>query len=810
MNRRDWLKSVIVSTAALASRKAETSEATPATSVEAIESTTPQTIEEIHRLLDFATMTGEDPLRMWKRLRETQEWLAGPLAPDGWAGQVFIADHADIFAFRFLSLPETWMAGVGSGKRAEFADKNFSKWFAAWPSWWRFVGPRAPDDSYARLVWQMPEGGPEVTYEWARTGGSEIVCRIGHSVPADLLLQGYVPWSPAPPAFAALYSESKDRRFLRGRSWVPGTRDGMRWVMALSVPIDESSGVGTISYNGLLRNVKTLYLCGRQGQTYEALESKTKQWLAAGRIDELLETNRASYLKRRPEGSGWIEDVPRAINDQLQWSEVYTPQRKRPYVTVSRSWAPQNNSAPDFLWDSFFSALLVCQEDERKAFGLVRDITSWQTENGMFPQYGQWLSNPERSGFPVAWRHTQYPIGALATAKIYMRRPNRAFLEEIYPRLLKNHHWWFSDRGDGQAWRDGNKNGLLELGSNYPSEIPYLDRQQVAYYESHDDSPQWWHVAPYNESTNTIELDTVERNCLYAMDAHVLSWMARELGRTQKAEELEREHSIMSERINRLLWDSTRNTYANRRWVPKDGNWFMPQMAPDIFFSLLGQVAPAERLESLRKIFHDPEKFAGEWILPTISRDDPLYPKQDYWRGKVWGPINWLVYQGLKIYEWDREARLLAESSAKMFLRPWRERAECHENFLATNGEGSSDPHYTWGALMVLIAIEELIDINPWHGLRFGNLDPAEDAAIERYYVSGSHYDVSVSDKHLEVRRDGRFLLAANGPVEVRQVAFTGGRMKFEVRASRSVKLRIGNGSAREYAPGVMKSEEAL
>ena len=111
---------------------------------------------------------------------------------------------------------------------------------------------------------------------------------------------------------------------------------------------------------------------------------------------------------------------------------------------------------------------------------------------------------------------------------------------------------------------------------------------------------------------------------------------------------------------------------------------------------------------------------------------------------------------------------------------------------------------------MVLIAIEELIDINPWHGLRFGNLDPAEDAAIERYYVSGSHYDVSVSDKHLEVRRDGRFLLAANGPVEVRQVAFTGGRMKFEVRASRSVKLRIGNGSAREYAPGVMKSEEAL
>ena len=69
---------------------------------------------------------------------------------------------------------------------------------------------------------------------------------------------------------------------------------------------------------------------------------------------------------------------------------------------------------------------------------------------------------------PVAWGHTQYPVGALAMAKIYQRRPNRVFLAEIYPRLLKNHRWWFADRGDGQPWRDGNRNGLLELGSNYP------------------------------------------------------------------------------------------------------------------------------------------------------------------------------------------------------------------------------------------------------------------------------------------------------------------------------------------------------
>lgn len=199
MNRRDWLKNTIVGTAALTLGKGQLSTTTPPGSVEAFESASPQNIDDIHRLLGFATMTGEDPLTMWKRLRETREWLAGPLSPDAWAGQVFIADHSDIFAFRFLSIPAAWMAGSEPGKRAEFAATQFPKWFAHWPTrWWRFVGPRAPGDSYARLVWQMPDGGPEITYEWTRTDSREVVCRVQHSKEADIAAR-----SPSPTAFNA-------------------------------------------------------------------------------------------------------------------------------------------------------------------------------------------------------------------------------------------------------------------------------------------------------------------------------------------------------------------------------------------------------------------------------------------------------------------------------------------------------------------------------------------------------------------------------------------------------------------------------
>jgi hypothetical protein len=261
------------------------------------------------------------------------------------------------------------------------------------------------------------------------------------------------------------------------------------------------------------------------------------------------------------------------------------------------------------------------------------------------------------------------------------------------------------------------------------------------------------------------------------------------------------------ETINRLLWDPSRQCYYNRHWENFAGDPFFPQMGPDIFFSLLGKVAAPAQVESLRKIFHDPNRFAGEWIMPTISRDDPLFPRQDYWRGKVWPPHNWLLYQGLKIYDWDHEARLLAESSAKMFLTAWRDKAECHEIFSAITGEGTgqSDPHYTWGALMALVAIEELIDANPWHGLRFGNLEPVEPGGIRRYFVAGSYYDVTQSPEGLEVQRDGQLLFAADAPVEIRHVEFVGDQVKFEVRAKTPVKVRVRNQPPREFPAGLTR-----
>ena len=45
-------------------------------------------------------------------------------------------------------------------------------------------------------------------------------------------------------------------------------------------------------------------------------------------------------------------------------------------------------------------------------------------------------------------------------------------------------------------------------------------------------------------------------------------------------------------------------------------------------------------------------------------------------------------------------------------------------------------------------------------------------------------------------------LFAANAPVEIRHVEFTGDQVQFEVRAAKPVKIRVRNNRARDFPAG--------
>jgi glycogen debranching enzyme len=103
----------------------------------------------------------------------------------------------------------------------------------------------------------------------------------------------------------------------------------------------------------------------------------------------------------------------------------------------------------------------------------------------------------------------------------------------------------------------------------------------------------------------------------------------------------------------------------------------------------------------------NPKEFWGEWVIPAIERDDPAFKDQEYWRGRIWGPMNYLVYLGLSRYD-DQDIAAarheLAQKSFALFSKEWAAKGHVHENYNATQGTGddvtSSDRFYHWGALL--------------------------------------------------------------------------------------------------------------
>ena len=98
-------------------------------------------------------------------------------------------------------------------------------------------------------------------------------------------------------------------------------------------------------------------------------------------------------------------------------------------------------------------------------------------------------------------------------------------------------------------------------------------------------------------------------------------------------------------------------------------------------------------------------------MLPSIARNDPAFMDQNYWRGRVWAPLNFLTYLALTRTGLSDVRHDLAEKSKTLFMKEWTEHRHVHENYSAITGEGcdsgNSDKFYHWGALLCVIAMAD-------------------------------------------------------------------------------------------------------
>jgi hypothetical protein len=540
------------------------------------------------------------------------------------------------------------------------------------------LGPHADDGSYAELTLEWQSGGwapdtPNRCLVQSATDGEDLVVLVtvrerAKRRPAHLYVEAGFLWNRPGVVTRAgdvLRAEGGGRVFeVRHSARDVGDPFGTTNTPYLSVALDGKIAV----YTGRPRSL--------------------------AQVEAAVERRRAEHAARAA-AWGANAEVFSAMQTILAWNLVYDPEHDRAISPVSRLWNANWGGYVLFDWDTYFAAFMYSLYDEDRAHANAVEMTKGWTRRGFVPNFASAyrLKSEDRS---------QPPVGSLVVLEIHRRHRRAWFLEEVYEELLSWNRWWPKARGCG--------GGALCWGSDAVEQT--LDGTsgtwQAALYESGLDNSPMYDGVPFDAATGRLAQADVGLTALYVADCRALAEIADLVGRPADAAEL-RARGEKHAAALRGLWDEKRGIHLNRR---TDTGEPSPKLSPTSFYPLLAKAPTAEQAgRMVKEHYVNSAEFHGEWVIPSIAKDVAGYDDQAYWRGRIWGPMNFLVYLGLRNYDLPEARADLAARSKALLLKSWRAEGAIYENYNAKTGAGSdvrsSDAFYHWGALLGAISLLE-------------------------------------------------------------------------------------------------------
>jgi len=403
---------------------------------------------------------------------------------------------------------------------------------------------------------------------------------------------------------------------------------------------------------------------------------------------KILDDARESVL-RGAEAYGKYAEAYLAMQSCLGWNTVYDPIKKRVCSPVSRNWN-KGKGGTVFCWDTFFAAMMIAEENKPLAYVNFKVILDEMYPNGMIPNASISTSGSNAD-------HSQPPVGSMVAEKLYAKFGEAEFLAEVYPKLLKWNTWYYENRmrADGtMSWGSSTVGGVK--GTLFGAKC-----------ESGMDNSPLFDDAVYDAETGLIMQADVGLSGLFVKDCNALINIAVVLGKSNDANML-KTRCKRAEAGLASLWNGKAGIFENRDLTK--GEW-VERLTPMNFFALYSrEVSAVQKKDMVEKYLLNENEFWGEYVLPSVNRRDPAFAEQHYWRGRIWAPLNFLVYEALKDAGLLREAKMLAEKSASLLLIEWKKEHHIYENYSAVDGLGSSarqsDAFYHWGGLLGYMAID--------------------------------------------------------------------------------------------------------
>ena len=349
---------------------------------------------------------------------------------------------------------------------------------------------------------------------------------------------------------------------------------------------------------------------------------------------------------------------------------------------------------------------------------------------------------PERGGDSGNWneRNSKPALAAWAVYNVYRQTGDVSFLEEMYPKLVAYHNWWYTNR-------DVDHNGIAEYGAMvhdshylYDNEgniqldkngEPLFDEDAVieaAAWESGMDNATRFdkegngpddigvHVFPVRNSDNeivgySINQESVDLNSyLYAEKAFLMS-MAEELGYDEDVAKYEKEAEYVRDYINTNMYDEETGFYYDLQ-TNEDGSekklLVNRGKGTEGWLPLWAKLATPEQAARVAENMLDEDKFYRPVPFPTASADNDKYSPSTYWRGPVWLDQALYAVEALQNYGYNEEAReaaylLFDNTEGLLGDGPIR------ENYNPETGEGLHTKNFSWSAAAFYLLFEDTL-----------------------------------------------------------------------------------------------------
>jgi len=621
---------------------------------------------------------------------------------------------------------------------------------------------------------------PYLNFKWSKINDDELIAQIHVKDNLNLFINFYSPFQTN-----SIYDKFDD--FILGRT------DNYNFYF-------KSKPVGRIVDTS--GNFRIKYSIKKEG-VIEFRVKITKDYLdkfnIKYNISSVLKNRKINYDKNRVKVNGNYKGLVESITNNINWMVGLQPEVPRLYTPAGRRWifpSPDNKKSfwTIFEWDAFFNALELSVQNYELALDTIKSVLNTQYKFGNIPNW--------RNRYAGSSDRAQPPVSSFVVLKLYQMFKDKKLLEYAYPYLKKFNLYWTDKVETGFSRRDGNDDGLLEWGSdeiNVNKWVPKWEkgadgRTRAAWESGQDDLPNFDDVK-YNKSKWTLEMNCVDLNSLFALDNECLSIIASILGYEEDVKIFTERYLRIKFLMNEKMWDDEVGIYKDLYWNGK----LSKRIAASNFYPLIAGIPDKKRANRMIEILKDSKFFWGKYVIPTISKNDKAYKDQQYWRGTIWPPTNYLVYEGVLRYEYYDLSNEIANKSLNLFLKGWNKYQLCRENYNSITGEGSAMRYQSWGPLFALIGLEEYVNIDHLGSVKIGGFFNSKYSVLKNYDLFSNKYEIGVGKNLTKISINGIVYLYANGPIIIKDFNFLKNEFNAIIISKRETEVNVPYLKSKKY-----------